>query len=279
MKHDNNIKSLIKAMSVLKSFSPGNLELSPAEVAQRVKIPKPTAYRVLNTLSYGGLLEQNPVNSKYRIGPALYALGSLYLDTTDIRKAAELVVKTINDLTGEASNICILDKGNIVIVMKEESKHAYRLSVHIGSSQPAYASAMGKALLSEFAEAELDSLYPEETLKPLTRKTIRTKTELKNKLAEIKREGVAFAWGESYEGFVGIGAAIRDASGKVVAGLSVSVPTLRLNRGDSERLARLVKMGASLISYRLGYQDTDKPVRDIEEIDDYWQQKQKDEKY
>jgi len=266
-------------MAVLKSFSSDKAELSPAEIATRVRVPKPTVYRVLSTLSHGGFLEQNSATGKYRIGPALYALGSLYLDTTDVLKAAESTVKTLNDLTSEALNVGILDEGNLVIVMKEESKHPFRLSVHIGSSMPAYTSAMGKALLSEFSDAELDILYPAEELKSLTPKTLKTKSELKRELSETRKNGVAFSREESYEGFIGVGALIRNASREAVAAISISVPTFRFNQSYSKRLSGLIKMAADLVSYRLGYQNDHSPVHDLQEISSFWQKSQNDKSF
>ena len=79
VKTGNYIKSIVKAASVLKSFTPDELELSPAEIALQVKIPTPTAYRILATLAHLKLLQQDPKTGKYSVGPSLYMLGSLYL--------------------------------------------------------------------------------------------------------------------------------------------------------------------------------------------------------
>jgi DNA-binding IclR family transcriptional regulator len=133
---------------------------------------------------------------------------------------------------------------------------------------------MGKAFLSESTEAELDSLYPEEKLRPVTAKTIATKTELKRRLEEIRKTGVSFGREESYEGVAAVASLIRDASGKPVVGMAIPVPIYKMNEANRERLATLVRLGCSLVSYRLGYQDTVYPVRDIEEIRSWWKQNQ-----
>jgi DNA-binding IclR family transcriptional regulator len=240
---DNNLnKSLLKAMAVLKCFTLDELELGPSEVAHKVGIPLTTAHRILATLSKGGLLEQDAKSGKYRIGPTLYALGSLYLSTTDIFQAAEPVIKALNDLTGEAVCTAILYQG--------------------------------KALLSELSEEELDRILPEEKLPPRTKNTVPTKTALKRELEEIRRTGVSYDLEGNYEGVGGIASVIRDASGKAVAVVTIGLPAFRADEATRERIATLVKMGASLISYRLGYQDTVNPVRDLEEIRSWWEQNQ-----
>jgi len=276
VKAKNSIKSLLKAVSVLKSFTPDELELGTAEISRKLGIPKTTAHRMLTSLSEGGLLEQNGKTGKFRIGLSLYTLGSLYLKTTDICIAAKPVIETVNDLTKETVNISILDRNNITLIMKEESKHAFRLATHIGSIIHAYASAMGKALLSELTEAEIDSLYPEEKLPPLTNKTISTKTELKRELEQIRKTGIAFDREGSYEGVTAIGSVTRNANGKAAAAMSIAVPVFRMNEANRKRLTTLVRLGVSLISYRLGYQDTQYPVRDIKEIYSWWKQNKLD---
>ncbi len=80
----NYIKSLIKAISVMKCFDPNNSEMGVSNVAQRVGLSRPTANRILSTLVYGGLLEQNGATGKYMIGSGLFSLGNLFLISRDI---------------------------------------------------------------------------------------------------------------------------------------------------------------------------------------------------
>jgi len=270
MKKGANTRSSFRVVLVLECFTPERLELSAYKISRMTGIPMTTTYRILADLTEGRLLERDPNSGKYKIGVDLYFLGSLYLSTQDIFKAADSVVKTLNDLTNETVCLSVFDKGSIVLILKEESKHAFRFAHTIGTILPAYATAMGKAFLSELTEAEIDSFYPGENLKPLTHNTIRTKKELKQELENIRKAGVAFAREEGFEGVVAVADLIRGADGVTKAALSIDIPTFRLNQDFINRLATLVKMGASLISFRLGYINPDNPVRDVEEICTWW---------
>jgi len=272
MKAENAPRSILRVVAVLRSFTPEQVELSAADISRKIGIPKTTTYRMLAALTKGGLLDRNVDTGNYRIGPEIYVLGSLYLSTNDILKAAEPVIKTLNDLTGETVNVGIFEKGHVIVVIKEESKDAFKFSLHVGSLLPAYASAMGKAFLSELTEAELDNLYPEERLTPRTAKTIATKRVLKLDLQQIKKTGASFNREGAHIGVEAVGSVIRDASGQAVAAMSIAVPVFRMNQVTRERLAALVKMGSRLTSYRLGYQDTDNPVHNIQEIRSWWEQ-------
>ena len=272
MEIKNLANPVIRVISVLGCFSRFEPELSAADIRHKTGISKATLHRILITLTNRRLLDKNQKTGMYKIGPELYTMGSLYLSTTDILKGAEPVIKELNDLTGEAVNISIFDKGYVTIIMKEETKSIFRFAVRIGTILPAYASSMGKALLSELTDEEIDSLYPEEKLRQLTPKTVATRTELKKELEQIRKTGVSFSKEGTHEGLFGVASAIRDASGKGIAGMSIALPITKINQTTSDRLATLIRMGASLISYRLGYNDTVNPIRDIQEIRVWWQQ-------
>ena len=274
IKPKDGIQSLLKAASVLKSFSLDEPILNASDISRKVGVPKTTAHRILTTLAATGLLEHAKHKGKYMIGPALYAIGNLYLETKDIMTTAAPTLKTLNELTDEAIAMSILEKGNAVLVMKEEPRYPFRFVRHVGAMIPAYSSSMGKALLSELTEAEVDEHIPMEKLKPLTKKTIATKTELKMELNKIRKTGISIDREGSYEGVEAIASAVRDASGKAVTSICIVVPVFRINQANRARFKRLIKLAASHISYRLGYQGEEHPIRSIQQIRSWWEQNQ-----
>jgi DNA-binding IclR family transcriptional regulator len=265
------VKSLLKAVSVLKCFSPHDLEVGPSEVSRKVGISKAQAFRILSTLASSGILERNTQNQKYTIGPLLYFLGNLYISTRDIVKTAEPILLALNDITGEALNLSIFDKGYITVILRALAKSRFRADIHMGELVPAYGSAMGKAFLSELEDKEIDDYYTGEYLEPRTSKTITSKSQLKIQLNEIRKTGVSYTKEEGFEGIEGIASLIRDRNGKAVAAMSIHLPVYKANDVIRERFKKLIIMGCSLISYRMGYQTDKSPIHDIQEIREWWQ--------
>lgn len=266
-------KSLDKAIAVLKCFTPEKPELKTSEVASKVGMHRVTAHRLLETLSKANLLHKDNNRRVYTIGPELYVLGSIYIENNDIYKSANPVVKKINELTGEVVAINVPDsRGGIMLLMREERQTGFRWAAHVSSIFPAYASAGGKSLLSELSEEEIDNLYPEEKLRQLTAKTISNKTRLKHELKEIRKTGLAHASEEYIDGIESVGSVIRDATGKAAASLVISVPIIGESKITKMQLDKLVKLGASLISYRLGNMRGDMIVKNINEMIDLWKQ-------
>jgi DNA-binding IclR family transcriptional regulator len=268
-------KSLDKAIAVLKCFTPEAPELKTTAVATKVGIHRVTAHRLLETLSKANLLHKDINRGIYTIGPELYVLGSIYIENNDIYKAANPVLKKINELTGEVVAINVLDgRGDIMLLMREERQIGFRWGSHVSSTYPAYATAGGKVLLSELSEEEIDSLYPEERLKQLTAKTISTKTKLKRQLKKIRETGLAFTNEEYLDGIESVGSVIHDATGKAAASLIIAVPKIGESKIENLQLDKLVQLGASLISYRLGNTRGELIVRDIDEMIDLWGQRE-----
>ena len=255
------VRSLLKAVSILQCFSYDEPELGIADILRKVEMPRTTVHRILSTLLSTKLLERESNSGKYRIGPALYMMGSLYLGTTDILAAAKPVTKLLNEITGDYVVLSVFDRGNVVIIKKEESRHGFRYHHTVGTILPAYASAMGKAFLSELSESELDSLYPNENFKLLTSKAIATKAQLKKELEQIRTTGVSYDFEGNTEGLSCVGCVIRDATRKAVAAMSMGGPSHTFTEERKQQLGKLNKMGASLISYRLGYQDKENKFR------------------
>ncbi len=236
-------------------------------------MPKSTVHRFLHALKDERVLVRNNGTGKYSIGPMMYAIGSLFLNSTNIYRIAEPVLKGLNDIASEAISLAILERGRVMTIMRQESKQELRYIIPVGATVPAYASAMGKALLSELPESEIDNLYPE-NLARVTIKTIKTRRALKKELAEIKESSISFDHEGRTEGILGIASPVRDATGKVVAAMSVSIPLFRKKPGQEKQLASLIKYGAKLVSYNLGYQNNQN-VLSLQGIQDWWDKTRK----
>lgn len=266
--------SVLKAVSILKAFEPGELELSIAQISKKVGIPKTTARRMIVTLASTGLLEQSNRTGMFKIGPALYMQGNLYLQASDFLTEIRLVAGTLGELTGETITASVFDKDkfSITYVLVQDSIYPLRWDIQVGKTIPAHVTATGRAFLSELDDTEIDELFPGERLPAVTKNSITDKAELKKELAEIRQTGVAFDMERFSEGLEGAASLVRDASGKTVVGMVIAALSLRMNEFKRVKHAELIKLGAGLASYRLGYNDPSLKVHDLEELRAWWQQ-------
>jgi len=262
--------SVRKMAKLFRLFTPEEAELPGPQIAERLGLHKSTTYRILAAACDEGLLAHSSSTGKYSVGPFLYLAGALFLKTNDLLQPAAPVIKLLNQLTREVANMSILNKSFVTIVLREESFHDFRWSRHVGSIIPAHTSAMGWSLLSDLTDSEIDRLYPDEKLEPLTPKTIATRTALKRELARVRETGVAYDYEGAAAHIVGIGSPVWGATGRVVAGISVTAPTFRVDEPQVLRIGELVRQAARLISSRLGHWGDESPVLQMDDLRTWW---------
>jgi DNA-binding IclR family transcriptional regulator len=207
-----------------------------------------TAFRILSSLAEQGFVERTG-RGNYRLGVKLMQLGSRVSSGIDIRKIALPLMEKLRDRLGETVNLTVREGDEVVYIERTLAKRMIRVEQVIGSRAPLHVTAVGKLMLGDQGEAACRS-YAKRSKLPAY--TINTHTKvadlLKDCIAAAKR-GYSFDNEEAELGVGCIGTLIRDASGHVVAGLSVSAP---IERRRDEWTAQVIETGKQL-STQLGY--------------------------
>jgi DNA-binding IclR family transcriptional regulator len=244
-------RSLHRALDVLEALASAGRPLALGELSERVGARKPTAHRLLATLTARGYASQDTRDGRYSAGIRLFELGSLWAQNLDLRFVAAPHLDRLNEETGETVHLAVYDHGDAVYIDKRETRHAVVASTHVGRRCPAYCVATGRVLLAhQPAEAIADVLAG-----PLPRHTERTTTdpgELAALLEDVRRDGFAVNRGSLREGVGGIAAPIRDHTGAVVAAVGCCLPESRFGSDRFDLLRDRSIEAAAAISRELG---------------------------
>jgi len=243
-------------MQILNCFSNGNQELRFADLSAQLDLHKSTLYRLLEAMRSHGLVELDGTTGKYYPGLKLFELGMLAVERLDVGKSAIPALERLVEKTGETAHLCVLDGYEVVYVAKVESKQTLRMPSNVGHRNPAYCTGVGKAILAQMSEEEIQAYLAQTSLQAFTKKTIVLPAELKRQLKEVQARGYSLDDEEISEGLRCVGAAVRDHNGQVVAAISIAGPTLRLTKNKISELAVYVKEAANSISEQLGYRST-----------------------
>ncbi len=235
------IHSVENVFYLLETLVANGLELGIAELCKKISLPKGTVHRLLGTLKNLGYIEQNPQNRKYYLTVKIFKLGTAVTDKIGLVQIIPYM-KEISRRFNETVNLAILDRDEIIYLYSMGSDNTLKLDLRIGSNQPAYCAAVGKVLLASLGEQELDGYLQRAKLKSYTPYTITSKKYLKKDLKLIREKGYSFVNEEYMVGVSCVAVPLKDNRGKVCAGLSFSVPTVRM---DKEKLPQLID---SLIS-------------------------------
>ncbi len=248
------VQTVARALSVLRAFSRERPDMSVAEVTRRLDLPRTIVLRLLNTLENAGYVERVADTSRYRIGLAALELGALYLaDNPLIVKAAD-VLDDLARQTGYTAYLGALDRGDGVILALREGQQPVRFVWAIGDRLPATTTAFGKAMLMHMDGQLVDEILGDDgdnRLTGLTERSIKTRLELGRQLERAKERGWIAAQDESYPGVSAVGAAILNADGCPVAGVSISFLTYPPNPPIIEQFGRLTVDAAHTLSRRL----------------------------
>ena len=245
------IQSVRRAAGLLKAFESGPAELGVSELSRKVALHKSTVSRLLATLEQEGLLERVPGADKYRLGFMLVRLAGQVTHFGDARAAARPTLVALTERSGETVHLAVLDGDLVVNVEQLSGPHLVQEGNWIGRRTPLHCVANGKALLAFRPPADVERVLAG----PLPRLTAHTLTDpdrLREELATVRTRGYAEALGEVEEGLNAVAAPVRDASGGVVAAVSVSGPAYRVTADRLGELGLLVVDAARRISARLG---------------------------
>jgi IclR family KDG regulon transcriptional repressor len=247
------IRSVSRALEVLKTFSDAQPELSLAEISRRLNLNRSTTFRLLVTLQAHGYVEQARENRKYRLGVTCLELGSVFLNQSDIRKEALPILNSLRDDCRETVHLARLAGSEVVYLEKLDGLLPIGImGSRVGGRAPAYCTGLGKALLAYMPEIEISQLYAESGLRRFTPNTITDLGELHSELACIRERGYAIDNEEHEPDVKCVAVPIWSYRQKVMGAISVSGPAGRIDQAIAERgLVAKVRGAGQAISSRL----------------------------
>lgn len=211
-----------------------------------------TVYRILVTLESRGLVEFQPDEQLWYIGPQAFIIGSRYLRRTSLMERARPILRKLMEDTGETANLGIEKEGNVLFLGQVETHATIRAFFPPGTLSPMHSSGIGKAILAYMDEPRLERLLSNASLEQFTDHTITSLDALRTDLADTHTRGFAFDNEEKNTGMRCIAAPVFGVSGEVLAGISISGPTSRIDITSIEDLSRPVIEAAENLTTAIG---------------------------
>lgn len=240
-----------RALGLLELLRDADRPLHLRDISRRLRMIKSTSYRLLCTLERRGYVERVDSGGRYQLGAVLRSYATLISQ----RSLTELSLPHMQALRAkwrETINLGVMRDGEVLYLEISESPQSFRMAATMGSRSPFHCTALGKAIAAFLPPRDVEELAQSKGLAPLTSRTIRSLAALKRELARIRIRGYAEENGETEPEASCVAAPIFDASGQVVAALSLSGPTshVRLLKRDA---ADAIVAAATAISRDLGY--------------------------
>lgn len=245
------VQSVDRAISVLEILAHAG-EAGVTEIAAELGVHKSTAFRLVSSLEQRGLVEQHVDRGKYRLGVGILRLAGATTARLDLVQESRALCRALAVETGETVNLTVLSDGAALYVDQVAGSSALQPHNWVGQRIPLHATSNGKVLLSAMTDAEAARIVGR-NLRTYTDRTVPTTSALIRQLAAVRESGYAVAVDELEVGLTAVAAPVRNAAGDVVASVSVSGPTFRLQGAPLERATAATVDTADEVSRRLGH--------------------------
>jgi DNA-binding IclR family transcriptional regulator len=248
MKLNRTVERTIKMLELLSKEKNG---LTVKEITETMKIPKTSAYDILETLAYMEILEKNIGElNLYKIGIKSFQIGNSYSKTKEIFKIIDRPLQELAEKTGKTVFYGVENAGEIVYMSKHASEKTIITTAEIGSTNPLYCTSLGKAILAFLPHEKLEKILNMQSFEKKTKYTL-SKEELIRELSDIRARGYALDDREVEEHMLCIGAPIFNFKKEVVGSISIS-GLFSENRDIEFESEELLKTSFE-ISRKLGY--------------------------
>jgi IclR family acetate operon transcriptional repressor len=250
-KRDGSVQSVHRAVSILQVLALRGAA-GVTEIAADVGVHKSTVFRLLATLESRGLVEQDAERGRYRLGYGVVQLAAGATKLDDLSLLSRPVCSRLAETVRETVNVAVHDGRAVISIDQVFGSASIRTVNWVGQRTPMHATSAGKVFMAHMPPEQLDELLAE-GLEAYTPQTVVDPTQLKKELELVLERGYACTMEEQEIGLAAVGAPIRTLDGHVIAAVTASGPTFRINDETLPDIAKHVLAAAGEISQRHGY--------------------------
>jgi len=244
-------QALSRGLAVLDALAATDGGATLTALAERLKLPAPTAHRLLATLEASGYVRAGP-KGEWQMGVRAFRAGSAFLAHRNLAVQAYPYLRDLMDRAGETANLAVMEAGEAVFVEQVQCRELMRMSAKLGSRAPLHASGVGKAMLAALSDHDAQATLGRREFPQFTSRTLITVDRVLEELAAIRARGFAIDDEEHAAGLRCVAASVVDEHGQPWAAVSLAGPSARLTPERVPALGELVRTTARDLTQALG---------------------------
>ncbi|MFJ6661265.1 IclR family transcriptional regulator [Streptomyces sp. NPDC091377] len=247
---DHSVQSVDRAVSILQVLAAQG-PCGVTEIAEALGIHKSTVFRLLATLESRGMVEQKSERGRYRIGYTVVELAGGASKVNDLSALSHPVCQELAAAVGDTVNVAIREGDDVISI--DQAIGASIMSIDwVGRRTPIHATSAGKLFLAHMTPDEVEDIFAKGQQKH-TPHTIVDPASLAAELDGVRERGYAVSLEEHEIGLAAIAAPIHDLNGRIIAAITLSGPTFRINEDTIPGLAEQLLAAGAKVSWRRGY--------------------------
>lgn len=253
MEAESQVRAVVRAVAILEQFTLERPECSLTEISTGVGLSKSTTHRLLGTLQAAEMIAFDRQFGKYRLGLRTFRLGSVASKGMELLKQADPLLQKLSDEADESSFLLVSDGTETLCVRRIDGTSPVRvLTLEPGGRAVFNCGSAQRVLLAYLPDERWEEIVANH-VQQVTPYSLLSRDELGRDRHEIREGGYSAAWEDVAFHTCAVGAPVRDASGEVVAAVSISGIVQRFSAERLPGLVGLVIRTSGEISRRLGY--------------------------
>lgn len=241
------IRAVGRALAIFDAFDNEHLSLTLQEISERIRMPKTTAFRLVNTVERAGFLIRMD-NQQYCLSLKLVRLAGMVRSTLSMRDIARPIMAEVNSKTSETITLNTVSGSDRMVLEVVDTPSPLMSMARPGQHSSLLFGASGRILLAHMDEADL-----EKVLKATPAGKEIDRPALDRELARFRRQGYALSRGQRVAGLTAISVPVFEIDGKVRHCLALTGPSVRVDVRDLDFAEIMIAAGRDL-SNRLGAQ-------------------------
>ena len=249
-------QSVEKTLQIIEIMAKEPDAMRLQDIALKADMPASTVLRMVNTLLVYGYINQDPDTLRYSLSLKFAQIGNLVSARFSMSKIVHPFLVELSERCQESSCLAVEEDMELVYTdVVDGPDNMLRIMQRIGKKAPLHSTGIGKLLLLNYSNKQLNELIATKGLAALTPNTLVTREALAERLESIRRQGYALDDEECELGARCVAAPVRNYTGRVVAGISVSGPVSRLTKERIQVIAPVVMEIGDKISKLMSYSE------------------------
>ena len=222
------VGALASGLEVLQAFDADHPRMTLSEVAARTDMDRAKARRFLLTLHALGFVKRS--GRQFELTPRVLQLGYAYQASNQYRAVIQQYLEDITAELGESSSLAVLDGDEVVYVVRSAARHRLMaITLSVGTRLPAAYTSMGRILLAQLPEPELEACLERIRLERYTSSSLTDRNALREEISKVREQGYAIVDQELDLGLRSVAVPVFTASGELLGALNISTNAARVD--------------------------------------------------
>jgi DNA-binding IclR family transcriptional regulator len=250
----NGVQSLEIGMGILRAMVKGQRSMMLKDIAAAADMPASKAHRYLVSLIRAGLVEQDPMSSRYDLGPFALNIGLVAIDRLDRIRLGLGAIAELRDEINETTALAVWGDRGPVIVRWERPRRPITVNVVTGTALDPLNTASGRVftawLPKETSSRLIERGLKEKKLAP----ELQSRSAVEAMLAKVRADGYAGVSGyHLVPGVESLAAPVFNFKNEITIAMLVVGVTGMFDMDPNGPVVGALKKAASQLSLRLGH--------------------------